>query len=60
MSLRRRLRKYREAEQHKADFLRQMHRHQMMLRSGLGVALRAGELAGKKPSRRKLEAQADA
>jgi hypothetical protein len=28
----------------------------MMMRSGLGTALRAGELGGKKPSRRKLEA----
>lgn len=56
MSLRRRLRKYRAAQSNKPDHLRALHRHQMMQRSGLGVALRAGELAGKKPSRRKLEA----
>jgi hypothetical protein len=56
MALRRRLRKYRAAQANKPDHLRALHRHQMMMRSGLGTALRAGELGGKKPSRRKLEA----
>jgi hypothetical protein len=56
MALRRRLRKVRAAEQRKPTTLRQVHRTAMMMRTGLGTALRAGELDGKKPSRRRLEA----
>jgi hypothetical protein len=56
MALRRRLRKVRAAEARKPTALRQAHRTAMMMRTGLGTALRAGELDGRKPSRRRLEA----